>query len=99
MFIVGHGWVKLIPADSVKYLGLHLDKYLSWDLQTNQLSKKVSRANGILSKLRHFAPKQTLVSVYYSIFYTHLLYGCPVWSLTKKENLDTITILQKRVCE
>ena len=90
------GGVKLIPADSVKYLGLHLDKYLSWDLQTNQLSKKLSRANGILSKLRHFAPKQTLVSVYYSIFYTHLLYGCPVWSLTKKENLDTIAILQKK---
>ena len=121
------GGVKLIPADSVKYLGLHLDKYLSCDLQTNQLSKKLSRANGILSKRRHFAPKQTLVSVYYSIvsvyysivsvyysivsvyysivsvyysiFYTHLPYGCPVWSLTKKENLDTITILQKSVCE
>ena len=67
------GGVKLIPADSVKYLGFHLDKYLSWDLQTNQLSKKLSRVNGILSKLRHFAPKQTLVSVYYSIFHTHLL--------------------------
>ena len=93
---IKHGGVKLIPADSVKYLGLHLHKYLSWDLETNQLSKKLSRANGILCKLRHFAPKQTLVSVYYSIFYTHLPYGCPVWSLTKKENLDTITILQKK---
>ena len=78
------GGVKLIPADGVKYLSLHFDKYLSWDLQTNHISKKLSRANGILSKLRHFA-KQTLVSVYYSILYTHLLYGCPVWSLTKKE--------------
>ena len=32
---------KLIPSDDVKYLGVHLDKYLSWDLQTNQLSKKL----------------------------------------------------------
>ena len=79
----------------MKYLGLHLDKYLSWDVQINQLSKKISRANGILSKLRHFVTKQTLISVYYSLFYSHLLYGCPVWSLTKKENLDSITILQK----
>ena len=31
-------------------------------------SKKLSRANGILSKLRHFAPKKTLISVYYTIF-------------------------------
>ena len=80
--------IKLIPSDIVKYLGLHLYKYLSWDVQFNQLSKKLSRANGILSKLRHFMTKQTLISVYYSLFYSHLLYGCPVWSLTKKENLD-----------
>ena len=80
----------------MKYLGLHLDQNLSWDVQTNQLSKKLSKANGILAKLRHFAPKETLISVYYSIFYSHLHYGCPVWSLTEKENLDTITILQKK---
>ena len=91
------GGVKLIPSDDVKYLGVHLDKYLSWDLKTNQFSKKLSRANGILSKLRHFAPKKTLVSVYYSIFYSHLLYGCPVWSLTKKEHLDS-QCCKKGVC-
>ena len=88
--------VKLTPTDNVKYLGLHLDQNLSWDVQTNQLSKKLSKANGILAKFRHFAPKETLILVYYSIFYSHLQYGCLVWSLTKKENLDTITILQKK---
>ena len=35
------GVAKLIPSDNVKYLGLHLDKYLVWDVQTNQLSKKL----------------------------------------------------------
>ena len=90
------GGVKLTPTDNVKYLGLHLDQNLSWDVQTNKLSKKLSKANGILAKLRHFAPKETLISVYYSIFYSHLQYGCTVWSRTKKENLDTITILQKK---
>ena len=90
------GGVKLTPTVNAKYLGLHLDQNLSWDVQTNQLSKKLSKANAILAKLRHFAHKETLISVYYSIFYSHLQYGCPVWSLTKKENLDTITILQKK---
>ena len=33
--------VKLIPSDNVKCQGLHLDKYLSWDLQE---TKKLSRA-------------------------------------------------------
>ena len=90
------GDVKLTPTDNVKYLGLHIDQNLSCDVQTNQLSKKLSKANGILAKLRHFAPKETLISVYYSIFYSHLQYDYPVWSLTKNENLDTITILQKK---
>ena len=70
--------VKLIPSDNVKYLGLHLDKYLSLDVEINQLGKKLSRANGILSKLRHLITKHTLISVYYSLFYSNLLYGCPV---------------------
>ena len=71
----GGGGVKLIPSDNVKYLGLHFDRYLSWDVQINQLSKKLSKANCILSKFRHFVTKQTLISVYYSLFYSHLPYG------------------------
>ena len=67
------GGVKLTPTDNVKYLGLHIDQNLSCDVQTNQLSKKLSKANGILAKLRpFFTPKETLISVYYSIFYSHL---------------------------
>ena len=87
---------KLEPADQVKYLGLYLDKNLSFDYHINQLSKKLSRANGILAKLRHFTSKDTLISVYYSIFYSHILYACPVWTLTTLNNLNVISILQKK---
>ena len=51
--------VKLIPVDYVKYLGMYIDKHLSWHFHVLQLSKKLSRSNGILSKLQHFAPIQT----------------------------------------
>ena len=88
--------LRLETTDNVKYLGLYLDKNLSFDYHINQLSKKLSRANGILAKLRHFTSKDTLISVYYSIFYSHLLYGCPVWSLSSKNNLQTISVLQKK---
>ena len=71
------GGVRLIPSDNVKYLRLHLAKYLSLNIKINQLSEKLSWANGIISKLRHFVTKQTFISVYYSLFYSHLLYGCP----------------------
>ena len=48
--------IKLFPIDNVKYLGMYIDKYLSWNFHIQQLSKKLSRANGILSKLCHIAP-------------------------------------------
>ena len=87
---------KLDPANNVKYLGVHIDKFVSWDFHITQLSNKLSRANGILSKLRHFTSKETLLSLYYAIFYSHMTYGCLVWSLTTIKNMDCISILQKK---
>ena len=87
---------KLIPVDCVKYLGMYIDKYLSWDSHINQLCSKLSRANGIISKLRHNAPIHTCLQVYYAIFYSYLIYGCNIWGLTTEENLNKIIILQKK---
>ena len=88
--------VKLHPVDYVKYLGIYIDKYLSWNFHVLHLSKQLSRANGILSKLRHFAPFKTCLQVYYAIFYSHLIYGSIVWGLTSHENLNKIGTLQKK---
>ena len=49
-------YTKLTHVDNVKYLGMYIDKHLSWNFHIFQLSKKLSRANGILSKLRHSVP-------------------------------------------
>ena len=87
---------KLKLEDNVKYLGMFLDKHLTWEFHINQLSKKLSRANGIISKLRHNAPIKTRLQVYYAIFYSHLTYGSSIWGLTYEKNLDTIRILQKK---
>ena len=83
---------RITPSSHVKYLGIFVDKHLSWNCHVKELSNKLSRANGIISKLRHYAPK----SVYYALFYSHMMYASLVWSLTSKGNLDQITILQKK---
>ena len=85
---------KLKPAIEVKYLGIFHDKHLCWDNQIKHLSTKLSRANGVLFKLRSFCSRETFRCVYYSPFYSHLIYGCPVWTLTTKANLHTINVLQ-----
>ena len=87
---------KLVPSDNVQYFGVYIDNFVSWDFHITLLSNKLSRVNGIISKLRQFTTKETLLSVYYAIFYSHMTYGCPVWSLNTTKNIDSITILQKK---
>ena len=73
---------KLKPVDHVKYLGMYLDKYLSWDMYIKQLGfklgLKLGRANGIISKLRQNARLDVCLEIYY----TRLSYGGCVWGLT-----------------
>ena len=90
---------RLEPSTSVKYLGIHIDHNLSWDCHIKEMNAKLSRTNGILSNLRHYVPKKTMLSVYYALFYSHTTYGSLVWSLTTQKNLDSIFMLQKKVSE
>ena len=64
---------KLKLHTRVKYLEIFIDEALSWNKQIHIVCSKLSRANGILSKSRHFASLKTCLSVYYSIFYLHLV--------------------------
>ena len=75
---------------------MYLDSHLSWEYHLHELSKKLSRANGILSKLRYNAPIDICLQVYYSLFYSHLIYGCNIWGLATNENIEKIEILQKK---
>ena len=75
---------------------MFIDKYRSWDWHILQLCKKLSRANGILSKLRHNAPRGVCLQVYYAVFYSHLIYGCNLWGFTSEENIKKIEVLQRK---
>ena len=64
--------VRLNPVDFIKYLGMFVDKYLNWNHHISNLSKQLSLANGILSKLRYNASLVFCLQVYYALFYSHL---------------------------
>ena len=81
--------------NSVQYLGMTIDNNMSWDNHINNLGKKLSRANGILCKLRTCAKKK-LISVYYAIFHSQVLYGCLMWSLSTLKSINSINVLQKK---
>ena len=88
--------LNLSHVDKIKYIVMYIDTSLSWNYHIQHLSAKLSRANGILSKLRHNAPLKTCLQVYYAIFYSHLIYGYNIWGLTSEEILNKIEVLQRK---
>ena len=84
---------KIVPVDSVKYLGSTLQSDLHWKIHLTSLEKNLSRSIGLLSKIRHYVPKFLLKTIYYSIFNSHLIYGCEVWG--QNQNNVLVHRLQK----
>ena len=76
------------------FIPINIDKNHNRKKQISGIAKKLKKANGILSKLRHFIDRKTLKSIYDAIFEAHLYYSSLVW----EQNSNSITrlfILQK----
>ena len=79
---------------AIKYLGVSLDETLSGQEHCKELSKKLSRANQMLSKARHYVPTE-LKSLYHALFSSHLNYGSQIWGQSNNSFVNKISILQK----
>ena len=88
--------VALEHKDFVKYLGILIDKSLSWKHHIEHIIIKVSRTEGLIAKLRHFLPTHTLLNMYQALIAPYLTYGLRVWGQACKSYLDTLLKLQKR---
>ena len=89
--------ITLYESTKIKYLGLILDKALSWKHHIFELRKKLSRAVGILYKMRSIGtPQNVLVSLYYSLFHSHMSYGICVYGLADLKYTSKIALIQKR---
>ena len=77
---------KLFQSNSVKYLGIKIGKQLNWKEHINESAIKLNRANAILYKVREFVSTNTLRSIYYAIFDSHLSNGNLFWG----QNTNTL---------
>ena len=87
---------RIIPSKNIKYLGIYIDQHLNFNFHCEMLSKKLKRANGMLSKARHYLETANLKNLYYAIFSSHLTYGCQVWAQNVNVHNTKIFNLQKR---
>ena len=88
--------IRLYPSNVVKYLGIFIDSHLNWNYNSDFLAAKLSRANGMLAKIRHFVPFNILRTIYFSIFSSMLTYGSIIWGQHKNIGIQRIMKLQDK---
>ena len=90
-----HSLILLERKGYVKYLGVLIDSTLTWRQHILFISSKISKSLGIISRLRHFVPTDTLLSIYQSLIQPYITYGIAVWGQAAQTNLDKLLIWQK----
>src|SRR6218665_1368430 len=91
-----------IPIPQVSYIKFHgvvIDKNLTWKDHILQISIKLGKDIGILSRISYKVPAHTLINlpVYYSLVYPYIAYCNMVWASNYKTRLARLVIiLQKR---
>ena len=88
--------IPLENKEYVKYLGILIDQNLSWKNHIDNISTKISRHIGLIARLRHFVPFNTLLTIYRSLILPYQTYGLPVWGQACKTYLNKVLLLQKR---
>ena len=65
--------MTLFP-DSVKYLRIRTDENLNWK-QVSHIAIKLNGVNALLFKIRNIVNVNTLKTIYYTIFDSHINYA------------------------
>ena len=79
-----------------KFVGHVLDDKLSWEGHVEHICKKLASSNFAINSSKNFLPLKIRLSIYFSLFDSHLNYGNLLWGCAKPKYLKKIENLQKR---
>ena len=76
-----------------------VDSTLTWNIRIDKVSKTISRATGLLYKIRPFVNNKILRILYHSLVYPHLNYVTEVWGSADPTYLNRIINITKKNCQ
>ena len=88
--------VNLVNDESAKYLGIRIDPKLSFHSHIKHVVKKLSKKLSVIARLRHYAPRGTLLKYYQTYIEPIITYGLLVYGCTSRHQLNPIYIIQKK---
>ena len=81
-------------TDTVKFLGILIDKRLTWQSHINYVSTRLSRITYLLKNLTHYVSYEYVRSAYFAFFQSVMRYGLILWG--SSSNISVILRIQKK---
>ena len=80
-----------------KYLSVKFDSTMSWLSHIDYLANNVSKRIGVIRRVKHFLPHQTLVMLANALVIPHFDYASPVWSNCSDSYQARLQVLHNRL--
>ena len=74
------------------FLGITVNECMNWNSHVQKIANKISRALGVMSRLKRYMPISAMKLMYDSLILSHLQFGITNWGF----EWDRISKLQKR---
>ena len=75
---------EITSVDTLIFLGLLINKKLNWKPHVEKTAGKISKAIGVINRLKFVVPQNILVTLYNSIILSHLYYCTLAWGYEHK---------------
>ena len=85
---------EITQVDCIKYLGVHVDKDLTWYTHVGKLHKNVMGKLAVLRRLSKFLPRQTLELIFKTTILPCIDYADTVWGTCSEKGLKMAQRLQ-----
>ena len=90
------GGHEIEKTESYKYLGVTVDHKLNWNLHVKEMCVLLAKVCGVLSKVRHYLDRHSLMLIYNSLFESRLRYAILGWGTASEQVLNKLKVLQNR---
>lgn len=86
----------LEQANSVKFLGVLLDRSLTWVPYIDQLCNKISSGVFAIKHIARLRDQKLLLAAYHGLILSHIRYAILVWGNSSLGNLERVFKIQKK---
>ena len=90
------GNVKIKEVDEIKFLGVIIDKKLSWDAHITKLQKKLKAMIAVICRISPYIQPENYKALYHTLFESHLTYCISAWGGVSSHKTDVLFRIQKK---